>query len=287
MVKRIWRFVFIIMLIILIIAFPFIIEKIIVNETVFPFNKTIVFSKETWFGFVSSYIGAIGTVSLGVIALYQNKKYKELSENSDNKFIKLQEDIKELTKNSVELIKINTKLETVKYFPILTEQPVTNYDSFEGFFLEKDSFQMSIFGGSIEDIQRLCEENVEYYFEHYHTFTITFKNDGERTIRNFNCKSGIELFKNSKDQVYHEGSFFSYNCDIMPGTFLRCVLITKFDLVDAIRSGEIDSIKRVYEMENVIGEKFEMEVDINFYRDSEAFLSHFIKTSISLISKIE
>lgn len=47
----------------------FFIEKIIMDEKHFPFDLTIELSKESWFGFMVSYLGAIGTVILGIIAL--------------------------------------------------------------------------------------------------------------------------------------------------------------------------------------------------------------------------
>lgn len=104
------------------------------------------------------YLGALGTTrSLGLIALYQNKKYKEISENSDTKFIKLQKNIKDLTEKSVGLIAINTKIENAKYFPIMTEIAQMNYDSFKISSLETDSFQMTIFDGTPEDINRLSK----------------------------------------------------------------------------------------------------------------------------------
>ena len=52
----------------------------------FPFNVSVTFPKDVWFGFMGSYLGAIGTIVLGYIAFYQNKKYKELSDQSENVF---------------------------------------------------------------------------------------------------------------------------------------------------------------------------------------------------------
>lgn len=61
--------IFFLMISILCIAiFPFIVEKIILCETIIPFDVPIVFSKEVWFGFIGSYLGAIGTIVLGYIA---------------------------------------------------------------------------------------------------------------------------------------------------------------------------------------------------------------------------
>lgn len=70
--------------------------------------------------FHGSYLGAIGTIVLGYIAFYQNKKYKELSDQSEKRFWELQEEIKELTKKSVSLIDLNSKIEASKYHPIFS-----------------------------------------------------------------------------------------------------------------------------------------------------------------------
>ena len=56
-------------------------------------NSLNEFSKETWFGFIGSYLGAIGTIILGYITFYQNKKYKELSDRSDEHFMELQKEL--------------------------------------------------------------------------------------------------------------------------------------------------------------------------------------------------
>lgn len=82
--------------VLVVIILPFVIEKIILSEAIFPFNVSVTFPKDVWFGFMGSYLGAIGTIVLGYIAFYQNKKYKELSDQSEKRFWELQEEIKEL-----------------------------------------------------------------------------------------------------------------------------------------------------------------------------------------------
>jgi len=57
---------------------------------------------------------------LGGIALYQNKRYKELSDSSERKLMELQNEIKILTEKSVYLIELNSKIEQAKYYPIFT-----------------------------------------------------------------------------------------------------------------------------------------------------------------------
>ena len=156
------------------ILFPFLIEKIILCETIFPFNIPISFSKETWFGFIASYLGAVGTVILGIIALYQNKKYKELSDSSEEKFITLQNEIKTLTEKSVALIELNSKIEQAKYYPILTNIHYSYWDTStknitKKFDLEKDAFQISYNKTNPNELLTSYKD----VFNQYHTFVYT------------------------------------------------------------------------------------------------------------------
>lgn len=48
--------VFAIIIVTLIIILPFIFERIILNESSWPFNLHIYLSRETWFGFIGSYL---------------------------------------------------------------------------------------------------------------------------------------------------------------------------------------------------------------------------------------
>lgn len=89
----------------------------------------IAFSKESWFGFIASYLGAIGTILLGFISLYQNKKYKELSDSSEEKLMNLQAEIKVLTEKNVALIELNSKIEILlilkkKHSKFLTKKKI-------------------------------------------------------------------------------------------------------------------------------------------------------------------
>lgn len=264
-----------IFLLVIVITFPFCIEKILLNETIFPFNLPIKFSRESWFGFIASYLGAIGTVILGIIALYQNKKYKELSDQSESRFLQLQEDIKELTQKNVDLIELNTKLERAKYYPILTNLHHTFWNIREknlkqSFSPDEDAFQITY----KKDDPYEMEDTVNDVFNHYFTFTCTFKNDSERTIRNFNCSNIII----NNDE--HGMGFWQYqSCDIEPGTILRCVYATKFDLAEHVLSGTIESLSFTYNMENVIGEQFQMSMDVHFYQHDESYPNPYIETT--------
>lgn len=100
-----------IMVLLLLIMAPFAIEAIIFNETVFPFNLPIRISREGWFSFIGSYLGAIGTVLLGVLALWQTKKYKNASDKTDETFQALQEKIKELVQTNTDLAEENKNIQ--------------------------------------------------------------------------------------------------------------------------------------------------------------------------------
>ncbi|MDO5382735.1 MAG: hypothetical protein Q4F06_08490 [Eubacteriales bacterium] len=258
--KKILFYLLFVATIILLIAAPFLIEKIILCEDIFPFNMPITFSKETWFGFIASYLGAIGTVSLGIIALYQNKKYKELSDSSEERLLTLQTEIKNLTEKNVALIELNSKIERAKYFPILTNAHHSYWDMSKAnakssFDFENDAFVFSYKNISPEEIPNTLID----IFNQYHTFVYTLKNDGERTIRNFSCTSVTQ-----NKQLHEHGFWFCQTCDIEPGAILRCVYVTKFNLAEQCKNGEIESLSFKYEMENVIGERFEMATDLHF-----------------------
>lgn len=264
------------------ILIPFIIEKIILCESIFPFNMSIYFSKETWFSFIASYLGAVGTILLGIIALYQNKKYKELSDSSEERFLTLQEEIKNLTEKSVSLIELNSKLEKAKYYPILSNMNhaywnLTGEHLMQSFDFDKDSFQISF---KKENPNEMLTSYLDI-FEQYYTFTYTFKNDSERTIRNFTCKS---IIKN--DQRTEMGFWLYQSCDIEPGSLLRCVYATKFNLAQQCMDGTTQSLSFKYRMENVIGELFELTIDFCFIASPENEAPDFM-VEISPIQKIE
>lgn len=172
----------------------------------------------------------------------------------------LQEEIKNLTEKSVSLIELNSKIEKAKYYPILTNMNhaywnLTGEHLMQSFDFENDSFQISF---KKENPNEILTSYVDI-FEQYYTFTYTFKNDSERTIRNFTCTS---IIKNGKK---NEMGFWLYqSCDIEPGAILRCVYATKFNLAQQCIDGIIQSLSFKYKMENVIGELFELTIDFYF-----------------------
>lgn len=258
----------------ILVGMPFIIEDILFDAKHIPFNTQIKFSREVWFGFIASYLGAVGTVLLGIIALYQNKRYKKLSDESEKRFIELQAEIKELNKRNVELIEINTKIEKAKYYPQLSEQKHYYWnisgENLEENFNMDNGFQITI---KKEDDFNSSDRLLNEIFDKYYTFTYVLKNEGEKTIRNFNCKN---LKINSKHGM---GFWVYYPCDIEPGKLMYVVYATKINMHEKVKKGELNTINFEYSMENVIGEKFSMEVYIEFYDTGEDVISTRLETN--------
>lgn len=95
----------------ILLAIPFVLEWILFDENHFPFSIPIKISREGWFSFLASYIGAICTAFLGWLALWQNKKFREASDKTDEEFQKLQVKIKELVEANTNLTEENRNIQ--------------------------------------------------------------------------------------------------------------------------------------------------------------------------------
>ena len=104
---KILRALLVVVVVFVLILMPFAIENIIYNETTFSFYHLIKAGRDVWFSFIGSYLGAIGTVLLGALALWQTKKYKKASDKTDEIFKILQEKIKELVQANTDLAEEN------------------------------------------------------------------------------------------------------------------------------------------------------------------------------------
>lgn len=110
LIKKYWKFGIILGVLALIII-PFLIEAILLCQTIFPFNINIAFDREEWFSFLGSYIGAIATFLLGILALYQNKRYKELADSSTLQMNNLMKEIKEVIwRNNLPIINFDSEV---------------------------------------------------------------------------------------------------------------------------------------------------------------------------------
>lgn len=239
---------------------PFVIEKIVANETTFPFNIQIEFGKEVWFGFIGSYLGAIGTIFLGIIALVQNKRYKELADESNDRVLSLQAEIRDLNEKTVKLIELNSKMEHAKFYPKFTDLHHTIWNSIRGQMDSKevgaDVFQLTFDG---VDIDYFYTASVDEIYSNYFTFTYLLKNDSEHSVKNFICK---EILVNNEVPEYIHLLFRS--CDISAGNVVACTYIAEQSWKQEIIDGNIRGLTFIYEMENGIGERYEMETQLFF-----------------------
>ena len=204
---------------------PFVIEWIIANETIFPFNKKIYFSKEVWFGFIASYFGAIGTILLGIIALWQNKRYKELADKSSDESKKLQTELKELTEKTSEAIKVLEKIEITKYYPSLRKMPHVAINCFDIIFNEygKDITQQKTY---IDILSEDFNQPIEVLKKKYEVLSFVIKNVGEKPLLNFIC---------SKIKVNNEYvNFVSSDCDFHSSQNILISIINLPNLTEVI-----------------------------------------------------
>lgn len=253
--------IFIISLVLTLLPFAF--EKILFCTSLFPFNINIHLSRETWFSFIGSYIGAIGTILLGLIALHQNQKYKELSDKSEARFLSLQEDMKELTKQSVALIKTNTRIEEAKYFPIICDIHQSYYsmpglDPTKHFECITSSFQVTY-----NDFLLSPPTSIDHAFKNYHTLTYALKNDSANTLRNLQC---YNVLKNHKD-VFE--NYLYQSCDVSIGDTIYFVYATDYDLMDYVCQNKITSLHFFYKVQNVLSDFFTFEAILNFIHNED------------------
>lgn len=144
MKKRILIILGLIIVVLLLIMAPFAIEVVLFNETIFPFNLPIRINRDGWFSFIGSYLGAIGTVLLGALALWQTKKYKKASDETDKAFQTLQENIKELVQANTDLAAENKHIqESIKSI------------------VEKNTSFVEASNGLQTDLKNLTESNSE------------------------------------------------------------------------------------------------------------------------------
>lgn len=141
---KILRALLVVVVVFVLILMPFAIENIIYNETTFSFYHLIKAGRDVWFSFIGSYLGAIGTVLLGALALWQTKKYKKASDKTDEIFKILQEKIKELVQANTDLAEENKNIqENIKSI------------------VEKNTSFLETSNGLQADLKKLTESNSE------------------------------------------------------------------------------------------------------------------------------
>lgn len=157
-----FKLIFCISVLVFLIIAPFIIEQIILCETIFPFNLTITFEREIWFGFVASYIGAIGTVALGGLALWQNKRYKKLSDMSSEKMDKALEIIREtIWRNNIPILVFESKIISQANF----KKPVNTLGYFWGTSFADGNLYLKFIGSKEHEKSKDLQLTKTYSFQ--------------------------------------------------------------------------------------------------------------------------
>lgn len=245
-------------IIIILIFIPFVIEKIILEENHFPFNIYIGLSRDSWFGFMASYMGAIGTVILGIIALWQNKRYKELSDKSTEEVNRVQNELKELSKKTVDAIKTLERIELAIYNPVIQNVPYDFYG------ITKKSLDKWIGNEAIVYQQNLLNIRhdemilpLDKLMDKYKTFGFAIRNLGEKTIRNFIC---TDILINGKEPEAR----INIDCDIPSGNFALILFVN-------LPLKESSEINLKFEFNNLIMEKYRFDTEIDIVINKEDF----------------
>lgn len=244
---------------------PFVVEWMLLNETTWPFNIPISFSRETWFGFMASYMGAIGTVILGIIALWQNERYKQLADKSSQESAQIQQELKSLSKKTMEAIETLKKIELAKYYPLIEKISYTCHGTTKEHFLKE-------FGSEDYAIQINCinfkGENdlllpVSELVDKYNTYLFVVKNISEKSIRNFNCN---QIIINGKQPSY----VVNFGCDIASGKY-AVIAIVNFPQFN--EHEDID-LKMTFVFKNLVMDNYFIETEIVIIFNEEAPNSH-------------
>ena len=216
---------------------------------------------------------AFATGIIGLIALYQNKRYKELSELSTKQYETVQIQIRDLSKRTMESIELLNSIEQAKYYPqIRKESGVCMNVPFKYIVDEYPSsehvFQMTFLN---------FMEGVEYMRDHNSILNknnivgFSMKNQGEKPIRDFICRN---ISINSKKIVNYQ----SFSCDILPGGSAAILLFLSNgkDIDSAYNSSGL-SIDFVFSCENLIGDHYEFSSYLFIKIDDEGFMTSFDK----------
>ncbi|QUH25546.1 hypothetical protein [Serpentinicella alkaliphila] len=265
--------ILIVSIFLIIICIPFVIEWILLNKTTFPFNMSINFTEEVWFGFIASYIGALGTIALGIIALWQNKRYKELSEKSSHDAALIQKDLKSLSLETMEAIEILKRIELAKYYPLIERIPYTSYGTTKAVIeslieSEDDVIQINYLNVDMTDLTEPISELVEKYNSYY----FIVRNISEKTIRNFTC---TEVTINGIGPSFRVSS----NCDIPPGKN-AIILISDFP---RFLEGEVIELEMKFTLNNLVMERYYIETHTIISFDNEGPSSYFAKFTSPVI----
>ena len=259
-----------------IVLIPFILQWALLNETIFPFNLSISFSRETWFGFIASYLGAIGTIILGIIAIWQNKRYKELADKSSQESELIQQEVKGLSKKTMEAIEALKRIELAKYYPSIEKMPCYYHGITKEYFMEQfESEEYTIQSNfiSLKDCNDVILP-ISELVDKYNTYLFIVKNVGEKAIRKFNCN---QLLINGIQPNF----VVNNECDILPGKY-AVIAVLNFP---EFKKNEIIELKMRFVFKNLVMENYYIEIEIIITFDEETPSSHVISFTFPEIYK--
>lgn len=256
MMKKIKYILLMLVLTIILIMFPILIEQIIININKNPFNIKTVLSNDVWFGFIASYLGAIGTVILGIIAIWQNKRYKELSDKSSNEVMHIQKELKELNQRNVKAIETLEKIEVAIYNPNIQYMPYSFYGISKNVLDESENAHIYQKNYLINPYE--TGEPLDKLMDKYETYGLTICNKSEKAIRDFHCKR-------IKINGISPNLFFSHYTDMQSGENAYILFINL-----PLKLGET-CLELDFEFYTLLQDKYILHVDVRISYDGKEF----------------
>jgi hypothetical protein len=230
-----------VLIVVVLMVIPYIVEKVILGIYGDSFSIRIMFPKEVWFGFISSYLGAIGTVVLGIIAIWQNKRYKELSDRSSEEVLHIQHELKELNKRTVDAIETLEKIEVAIYRPAIQQTSFSIFgvgkELLEGH--DVSAYQRNYINLPVSDFSMPLNK----LMDKYSTYGFGVCNIGEKAIRNFICHE-LKINDTTLNTVVN------HETDIMSGE-RAYILFVNLPLITGTNYLELD-----FEFCNLLLEKY-------------------------------
>lgn len=161
---------------------------------------------------LSAFWSAAATVILGAVAVWQNKRYKELSDKSAAATAAMQQEIRVLTENTAKAIDVLKRIEEAKYYPALELEGSAAYSLSGKSLRESDlsytATQLVLLNCALDDY----DQPLESLLDRYDSCLFLVKNIGEKTIVNFSCEADSFRINDKKPS-----SILTWSCDIPSG----------------------------------------------------------------------
>jgi hypothetical protein len=204
---------------------------------------------------------AAATVILGIIAVWQNMRYKKLADQSSKDANSVQQELKYLNEKTMDAIETLKTIELAKYFPLIERE---TYDAFaldskyfnELFQKKYSSAQINLIGMVQEDFNLPLEKLLDKY---YNSYVFLVKNSSEKAIRHFTC-SDLEI-----DGAV-PGSIAMIDCDIPAG---KNAVVAILNLPPLIK-GDSYLLNMTFTLNNLVMDKYSLNYEALITFDEEA-----------------